>query len=102
METNLRPLGARVLLKREVATKAGSIIIPQTAAKRHADLKCEILACGPACEWGLKPGQMVLIGAHCGTWIDKDGRTLLPDEGADKGLYYIVMEEDILCTVDPA
>ena len=98
-ELKLAPFGARVLLERAVATKVGSILLPGNAAKRHASLKCKVLAVGPACDGTIKVGQTVLIGSHCGAWLDADGNTLAPDEGADKGLFYIVMDEDILAEV---
>lgn len=89
----MEPLGARILLHRSVAKKIGSIYIPDEAAKRHASLRCTVLACGPACEWGLKPGDDVLIGRLAGTWANKDGK---PVTDVDEAEYFIVMEDDIL------
>lgn len=89
----MEPLGARVVLHREVAKKIGSIYIPDEAAKRHASLRCTVIKCGPACEWGLEPGDDVLIGRLAGTWANKDGKPVTDVEEAE---YFIVMEDDIL------
>lgn len=87
------PLGGRILLHREVKEKVGSIILPPDAAKRNAPLRCTILDTGPACEWGLKPGEEVLIGRLAGTWINMSGKPITEPEEAE---YFIVQEEDIL------
>ena len=43
----LKPLFARVLLKREKETVTrGGIHIPETVAKRHAGLRCEVIVNG--------------------------------------------------------
>lgn len=89
----MEPLGGRVLLQRKTATKIGSIILPDDAAKRHASLRCTVIACGPACEWDLVPGDDVLIGRLAGTWVNPDGK---PITDADEAEFFIVMEDDIL------
>lgn len=95
----LKPFGARVLLERRAANQVGSILLPDSAAKRHASLKCRVLETGPACDGTIKPGMDVLIGAHCGTWLDASGTPLSPEQGAKEGSLYIVMDEDILAEV---
>ena len=89
----LIPLFARVLLKRPRADKKGSIIIPDTAQQRHATLKCEVLAKGPAADKSIRVGAHVLIGQFAGAWLDEDGNQV------PEGEYYICADEDILCEV---
>lgn len=88
----LEPTFARVLLKRPVAEKVGSILLPSEAAKKHATLKCEVMALGPTAE-GVSVGDMVIIGQYAGAWLDEDG------DPAPEGEYFIVQDEDIVAKV---
>ena len=95
----LTPLFARVLLERVRAEQIGSIIIPNSVAERHASLKCRVLACGDTCEPEIKAliGKDVLIGKNAGTWLSAEGNTVLK---ADEAVYFMVQEQDILCSVE--
>lgn len=92
----LKPLFARVLLERQKADKVGSIFVPAEAAKRHATLRCRVLACGPEADSSIQPDMEVIIGLHTGTWINADGRPIASPDTAE---YFIVQDEDILCVV---
>ena len=91
----IKPLFARVLLRREKEEKIGSIILPDDAQKRYASLRCKVLAVGPAADPSIAVGTTVLIGQHAGAWINLKGTPGLPD-GEER---YIVQDEDILCEV---
>ena len=92
----LKPLFARVLLEREKATKVGSILIPDSAAKRHASLKCRVIAKGPSADESVRIGSLVIIGMHAGAWLNAEGKAVSQPEDAE---FYIVMDEDIICEV---
>ena len=95
----LQPLFGRVLLERNRVEKIRNIILPDSAKERFASLRCRVIALGPTAE-GVKPGEMVLIGRNAGAWLDKDGNPVPqePDEG--ETAFYIVQDEDILCTIE--
>ena len=90
----LRPLFARVLLKREVLRKVGSIIIPESSQDRHARCLGEIVAMGPDATATLRVGDKVVFGKYAGTWLDENGKD------NSEGEYYIVQDEDILARVE--
>lgn len=111
METNVKPKFGRVLIKREVTTKTtGGIIIPDSAAKRHASCDGIILALGETAgftesyyqdadgAWQrhivqtLKVGDKVVFGRHAGAWLD------MTNEAKDDGTLFICQDEDILAT----
>ena len=98
---SIKPLYARVLLKREKLNQVGSIIIPDDAAKRHSATLCEVVAVGPDVNTSqanteIRVGSTVLIGEYAGTWINEDGRAVTDPETAE---YYLVQDEDILAEV---
>ena len=92
----LKPLFARVLLEREKAIKVGNILLPDSAAKRHASLKCRVLAKGPNADESIRIGSMVIIGMHAGAWLNAEGKSVAQPEDAE---LYIVVDEDIICEV---
>lgn len=92
---NLKPLFGRVLLERKKTEKIGSILLPNSAAERHASLKCRVLALGENADPSVKVGSWVLIGKHAGTWLDENGNPVPNDEAR----FFIVQDEDILCEV---
>lgn len=95
----MKPLFARVLLKRKRFDKsAGGILIPSDAQKRLASLRCTVVALGPTCECDLKPGDEVLIGIHAGTWVNEDGSPVTEPEKAE---YFVCGEEDIILKYEP-
>lgn len=90
---DIRPLFARVLLHREKAQKIGNVYIPSTVEKKHAALKCKVLAKGPAADEQITIGAIVLVGRHAGEWINKDGKPLATEDDAE---FYICQDEDII------
>lgn len=92
----LKPLFARVLLKREKFEKAGSILIPTDQQKRYASTRCVVLAKGPEADEQIEVGSTVLIGQHAGAWINAEGKPA--GEGEDE--FYIAQDEDILCSIE--
>lgn len=94
----MKPLFARVLLEREKLSKVGDIIIPEQAQKRHATLKCRVIAVGPAVDDSVKKlvGKWVLLGRHAGDWINEQGDPVAKDDARE---YYICQDEDILAEV---
>lgn len=97
--SKLRPLFARVLLQRQKAEKIGSILLPSDAAKKHATLRCEVLAVGPTADESIRVGDQVIIGVHTGTWINANGRPVADAQTAE---YFICQDEDILAVVEDA
>jgi len=93
----LKPHFARVLLYREKAEKVGSIMLPPSAQKRHASLKCKVLAKGPAADESIKIGSWVIVGKHAGAWIRADGMAANTDDEAE---FYVVNDEDIIAEVE--
>lgn len=94
---NLKPLFARVLLRREKFEKAGSIFIPTDQHKRYASTRCVVLDKGPEADEQIRVGSTVLIGQHAGAWINAEGN---PASDNDEEEFYIAQDEDILCEVD--
>lgn len=92
----IRPLFARVLLKREKPEKMGSIIIPTEAAKRNAPLRGVVLATGPTADPTIKPGRTYLIGQFAGTWLNAKGQVI---PGGDEAEFFMVQDEDLLAEV---
>lgn len=96
----IEPTFDRILLQREKLTKVGSIHIPEAAAKRHAKLKCKVLAMGwevndkDHFDGRLNIGDTVFIARHSGDWVKKDG-TAAQLEG-DPDEEFIVSSEDII------
>lgn len=92
---SLRPLFARILLRREKQKMIGNIHLPPNAQKRHASLKCEVLEVGPDAHPCIEVGMTVLVGKFAGDWLDESGNPV-PD---DEGVLFICTDEDILCQV---
>lgn len=95
-EPTLKPLFDRVLLEREKAEKVGSILMPDEAQKRHATLRCRVVAVGPTADDSIQVGRTVLIGQHSGAWLNASGK---PNTTTTDGDYFIVTDVDILCEV---
>jgi chaperonin GroES len=93
LETKLRPLHDRVLIKRleEQDEKHGSIIIPDSAKEKPQEGKVIAVGTGRVTEDGktlplaVKAGDRVLFGKYSGSEVKIDGEELL-----------IMKEEDIL------
>ena len=99
----IQPLFSRVLLRREVAKKIGSIIMPKNTQLKFSTLKAEVVAIGPdvndteRSNTIISVGDIVIIGKHAGCWLDETGN---PVENAYDAMYYIVLDEDILVKVN--
>ena len=97
MATSIKPLGARVLVKRldEEETSAGGIIIPDSAKEKPQEAEVVSLGTGGkdedgnAIEFTVKVGDKVLISKYGGTDVKVDGDELL-----------IVNESDILGVIE--
>lgn len=93
---NIKPLADRVVVKplEEEESKAGNIIIPDTAKERPQ--KGEVIAVGPGktadsgktVDMSVKKGDKVLFGKYSGTEITIDNEE-----------YLIMRESDILAVV---
>lgn len=94
-EAKYTPLFARVLIRREIEEKRGSIILPD--AKRHARSEGVIVAKGPTADDSIKVGQTVIFGKHAGTWLDA---TYTKGSANDDGTLYMCQDEDILAIVE--
>lgn len=95
--SKLAPFFDRVLLRREKLTKVGSILMPESAKKRMASLKCEIVAVGETVEPSIRVGMTVLIGKYAGDWLNATGDVVAPE--SDEAEFYICSEKDLLCEV---
>lgn len=113
METNIKPKFGRVLIKREIKEKVGSIIIPESMVKRHAACRGIIVGLGETAGYtdtyfqshdGLIPqtvqtlniGDEVIFGRHSGAWLDATES----DKGEnDDGTLFICQDQDILAVI---
>ena len=94
----LKPLGARVLLRRISSEKQtpGGIVIPDTATKKPKQAKVVSLGTGGKdedgneIEFSVAEGDHVLISEYGGTDVTIDGEE-----------HVVVKLEDILAIVDP-
>lgn len=88
------PLFARVLIKREIEEKRGSIILPD--AKRHARSEGVVVAKGPTADESIEVGKKVIFGRHAGAWLDA---TYAKGAENDDGTLFICADEDILAVI---
>lgn len=93
----LKPLFARVLLRRDKLEKVGSILIPNEQQKRYARTRATVIAVGPTADESIKPGMAVLVGQHAGAWINAQGD---PAGDTNEEEYFIAQDEDILCEIE--
>lgn len=91
---SVRPLHDRVIIKRIVEEKVGSIIIPDTAGDKPQ--QGEVMAAGPGKidngtlrKLDVKVGDKVLFGKYSGTEIKVNGQDLL-----------VMREEDIVGVIE--
>ena len=110
----IKPKFSRVLIKREVKEKVGSIIIPDNQAKRHAKCEGVIIAMGETAGFTesynengesiviqtMKVGDKVIFGRHSGAWLDSN----YTDRGDEKddGTLFICQDQDILAIIEEA
>lgn len=93
----LKPLFARVIVRREMFTKSsGGIIIPDAAAKRHSAARGEVIAVGPTADESVKVGKTYVFGRYAGAWLDEKCQ---PTEDEAKGEFYVLQDEDLIAEV---
>lgn len=109
-----KPKFGRVIIKREITNKtAGGIIVPDSAAKRHAPCVGTILALGETAGWTetyyeseigvdtkliqtMKVGDKVIFGRHSGAWLDGTYK----DSENNDGTLFICQDQDILAVIE--
>lgn len=109
MESNVSylPKFGRVLIRREIKEKIGSIILPD--AKRHARCDGVIVALGETAGWvevfedgervpkqTMQIGDHVIFGRHSGAWLDN---TYTNGSENDDGSLFICQDADILAVI---
>ena len=95
MSCPLKPLGTRVIMKRDEPKQSGSILIPDQFRKRHAATRGLCVAIGPEVEY-VKEGQEYIWGQHAGAWVTADGYPTTEEHDAQ---YYALNEEDVIAGV---
>lgn len=93
----IRPLGDRILVKREEPsdTVRGGIIIPDSAKEKPQEGKVVAVGNGRLDENGkhvkmeVKKGDRILMGKYSGTEVKVDGQELI-----------IMREDDVLAVID--
>lgn len=95
-ELPLRPLFDRVLLHREQRSQIGSVIIPETVAKRNAPNRGVCVAKGGAADPAIEIGKTYIHGQHAGTWINAEGVAVPDPEEAE---YFVVVDTDLIAEV---
>lgn len=107
-ECKYRPLFGRVLIEREIASKHGSIVIPEHLQRRHSRAEGVIVAVGPTAE-GVKVGDRVIFGKHAGTWLDSTYTEvkMQTERGLQSGLkdngdgtLFLCQDEDLLAIIE--
>ena len=93
-DVKYRPLFGRVLIKREIEEKRGSILLPN--AKKHARSEGNVIAVGPTADQSIKIGDHVIFGRHAGTWLDSTYTGAAENED---GTLFLCQDEDILATI---
>lgn len=112
MESSVKykPKFGRVLIKREVKEKIGSIIIADP--KRYATCEGVIVGLGETAGWAetfneegervaiqtLKSGDKVIFGRHSGAWLDATYGN--KGEMNDDGEFFICQDADILAVIN--
>lgn len=110
-----QPKFGRILIKREVQEKIGSIYIPDAQQKRHAACEGVIIALGETAGFTdtyyedadgslqlktvrcFQAGQRVLFGRHAGAWLDS---TQGVKGENDDGTLFICQDQDILAVIN--
>ena len=93
----IRPLGDRILVKREEAaeTVSGGIIIPDSAKEKPQEGKVVAVGKGRIDDNGkqqkleIKKGDRILMGKYAGTEVKIDGQELI-----------MMREDDVLAIID--
>lgn len=98
MTLKVKPLGKRILVKREEAVKTkGGLFLPETAKEKPR--QGEVVAAGPGhtkedgtlTPLEVKVGDRVLFGPYAGTEVK---------ERCEEGEYLIMSEDDVLAVIE--
>lgn len=91
----LKPLYARVLLKRDDLKPKTNLMIPEQYKKRNAPSRGVVVAKGPTASEEVVVGGTYVFGNHAGAWVNEAGLAVAEAEAE----YYITMDEDLLLRV---
>jgi co-chaperonin GroES (HSP10) len=94
----LQPRGARVIVKRKIVNKRGSLFIPTNSQEMRFNLG-EVEICGPDVSEDIQKGDLITFGRYAPVNLD---RTEMEEVGLklDKDCEYLLLnEDDILCHV---
>ena len=86
MDLDLIPVLSRIIVKREVNEKIGSIFLPQNTREMKAT-EGKVVAAGEGCEI-IKVGDKVFYGKYSGFELERNGEKLV-----------IMNEEDVIARV---
>lgn len=89
---NLKPYGARVLIRRKADEKLGEIYVPESA--QGVSLRGEVVAVGEDCVW-LELGDDIFFGRYAPFILPTNYYSDLKDRGE----ILIMNEEDCLCKI---
>ena len=92
----LKPLYARVVLRRDTLKSKTGLMVPQQYAKRNAPSRGVVIAKGPTASDEVEVGKTYLFGMHAGVWVNEQG-IAAPDESTAQ--LYLCSDEDLLCEV---
>lgn len=94
---DLQPLGYRVLVKRKLVKKVGSIIVPESSREAKVAIG-EVVAIGPDVS-GLEVGNLITFGKYAPHNVEsRDLEMYGIDLKSDADFEYLLMnEEDALC-----
>jgi len=95
----LTPIGARVLIKRRIIGKLGSLYIPKNSEQMRVCIG-EVVEVGDTCE-KIKIGDMVTFGRYAPLMIDTSdleyyGFSKFGDADTE---YLLLNEDDVLCLI---
>ncbi|MBI5274774.1 MAG: co-chaperone GroES [Chlamydiales bacterium] len=93
----VRPLGNRILVKREIETSKGGILLPESSQEKPK--QGEVVAVGPGKvddqghhqKMLVKEGDTIVFSSYAGTKISLKG---------DEGEYLIMTEDDVLAVLE--
>jgi len=101
MEIGLKPLFTRLLIRRNVIKKVGSIIIAENSQEAKVGVG-EIIAVGEDCELA-KVGDVVLFGRYAPYALNKQELTWAGIEvNEDKDVEYLLCNEEDLLAIKVA
>ena len=93
----LKPLFARVILKRDDLKTKSNLVVPKLYAKRNAPSRGVVVAKGPTASAEVEIGGVYIFGMHAGTYINEGGVAVVDESQAE---FYLCSDEDLLCRVE--